>query len=320
MARKAKARAIDLDHLNQVVEEIVARMDVIEHFGKAADHVEGLGDIETDRFGIAVATVDGDVVTGGDAATTFPIQSISKVFALTLALRAFGDDVWKRVGREPSGDPFNSIVDLERHKGIPRNPFINPGALVVCDMLLGIGRKQGVQRSVRAFLVDQIGEKSLAEASEIVSDDGEGSGYSNRALANLAKHFGNLDHDVETVMEHYVAQCAVALDCRQLALAGRYLMHDGVDGKGEDQHPEAHLSRRLNALMLTCGQYDGSGDFAYRVGLPAKSGVGGGILAIAPDVASIAVWSPTLDENGNSLLGTMALEQLSSRMGWSVFG
>lgn len=315
-----KARTVDLDHLKKVVDEIVGRMDVIEGFGKAADHVEGLGEIETDRFGIAVATIDGDVVTGGDTEVPFPIQSISKVFALTLALRAFGDDVWKRVGREPSGDPFNSIVDLERHKGIPRNPFINPGALVVCDILLDRAKDHGDHADVRAFLEHHVGEKKLGRVDEIVSEDGKSAGFKNRAMASLAKAFDNLHHDVEAVMKLYVEQCAVELSCRQLALAGRYLMHDGVDGKSEDPSADARLSRRVNALMMTCGQYDGSGDFAYRVGLPAKSGVAGGILAIAPDTASIAVWSPTLDENGNSLLGTLALEQLSTRMGWSVFG
>ena len=315
-----KARKVDLDHLKQVVDEIVGRMDVIEDFGKAADHVEGLGEIETDRFGITVATVDGDVITGGDTEVPFPIQSISKVFALTLALRAFGDDVWKRVGREPSGDPFNSIVDLERHKGIPRNPFINPGALVVCDILLGRPGDHGDHADVRTFLEHHVGEKKLGRVDEIVTEDGKSAGFLNRAIANLAKAFDNLHHDVEAVMKFYVEQCAVELTCRQLALAGRYLMHDGVDGKAEDPDADARLSRRVNALMLTCGQYDGSGEFAYRVGLPAKSGVAGGIMAIAPDTASIAVWSPTLDENGNSLLGTLALEQLTTRMGWSVFG
>ncbi|MEO3997354.1 glutaminase [Mesorhizobium sp. CAU 1732] len=318
MAKREKR--VDLAQLKDVVDEIVGRMGVIEKFGKAADHIKGMADIETEHFGIAVVTVDGDLVTGADADTPFPIQSISKVFALTLALRAFDDEVWKRVGREPSGDPFNSIVDLERHKGIPRNPFINPGALVVCDMLLDIGKEHGVPKTVREFLIGEIGEKDFGEVSEIVKEDGKTSGYSNRALANLSKHFENLHHDVEAVMKLYVAQCAIELDCRQLALAGRYLMRDGADGKTEDSRHHARLARRINSLMMTCGQYDGSGDFAFRVGLPAKSGVGGGILAIAPDIASVAVWSPTLDENGNSLLGTLALEQLTERMGWSIFG
>lgn len=316
MTRKRKAG--DLDQLKEAVDEIVGRMGVIEKFGEAANHIDGLDEIETDRFGIAVATRDGHVVTGGDHAEKFPIQSISKVFALTLAIDAFGDEVWKRVGREPSGDPFNSIMDLERHKGMPRNPFINPGALVVVDMLLDLGPKDAKVRTVRDFLTKEIGEE--VDVDRAVFDKETAAGFTNRAMANYCKSFDNLRHEVEEVMKPYVSQCAIALDCRQLALAGRYLMRDHADGKGEDGEQRARLVRRVNSLMLTCGQYDGSGDFAFRVGLPAKSGVGGGILAIAPHTASIAVWSPGLDRNGNSLLGTMALEQLSERMGWSVFG
>ena len=305
---------IDLKQLEGAVEDIVGRMGVIEKFGEAANHIEGLADIETAHFGIAVTTCDGDVVTGGDANVPFPIQSISKVFALTLALRAFDGEVWKRVGREPSGDPFNSIIDLERQKGIPRNPFINPGALVIVDMLLSISKGDDTPKTVRDFLAAEIGEDIGIDRA--VYDRESSTGFTNRALANLCKSFDNLKHEVDVVMKPYVSQCAIALDCRQLALAGRYLMRGGKEPGDE----ESLLSRRVNALMLTCGQYDGSGDFAYRVGLPAKSGVGGGILAIAPGLASIAVWSPGLDDNGNSLLGTLALEQLAEKMGWSVFG
>lgn len=309
-------RGVKVEHkeLESAVEEVVGRMGVIERFGKAVDHIEGLAEMETDRFGMAVVTRDGATVTGGDADEPFAIQSISKVFGLTLALRAFGDEVWKRVGREPSGDPFNSIVDLERHEGIPRNPFINPGAIVVSDMLLDISAKDETPKTVREFLTGQIGEEIGIDRK--VFDKESSAGFTNRAMANLCKSFGNLNHDVDAVMKPYVSQCAIALSARQLALAGRYLM-DGGDKPTDEQRL---LARRINSLMLTCGQYDGSGEFAFRVGLPAKSGVGGGILAIAPGVASIGVWSPGLDENGNSLLGTLALEQLAERMGWSVFG
>lgn len=305
---------VELKELESAVEEVVGRMGVIERFGKAADHIEGLADIDTDRFGIAVVTDGGATVTGGEADEPFPIQSISKVFGLTLALQAFGDEVWKRVGREPSGDPFNSIVDLERQKGIPRNPFINPGAIVVSDMLLDISAKSDTQKTVREFLADQIGEDVGIDRK--VFDKESSSGFNNRAMANLCKSFGNLNREVDAVMKPYVSQCAIALSARQLALAGRYLM----DGGDKPTDRQRLLARRVNSLMLTCGQYDGSGEFAFRVGLPAKSGVGGGILAIAPGVASIGVWSPGLDDNGNSLLGTLALEQLAERMGWSVFG
>ena len=311
---------IDRAQLAEVVDDIVRRMEVIERFSEAADHLDDVAKLETDRFGIAIVTHDGHVVKGGDADVPFPIQSISKMFALTLALRAFGDDVWKRVGREPSGDPFNSVVDLERKKGIPRNPFINTGALVICDMLIDIAQKSNVPQTVRALISEQLGGEKFGENRAMINDDGKQSGFSNRAIAYMLKGFENLTHDVEKVMKLYVAQCAIELTTVQLAKAGHYLVHDGVDGKEEDDHEHARLARRVNSLMITCGQYDGSGDFAFRVGMPAKSGVGGGIIAIVPDKASVAVWSPTLDENGNSLLGTLALELLSEKMGWSVFG
>lgn len=314
-----RAKKVDIKQLEEAVDEIVGRMGVIEDFGKAADHIEGLDEIETDRFGMAVVTSEGKMVAAGEADEPFPLQSISKVFALTIALRAFGDEVWKRVGREPSGDPFNSIVDLERHEGIPRNPFINAGALVIDDMLLDLPRDFSGPRTVKAFVQEETGVKKLGIQKEIVREDGKTAGFSNRALVNLAKAFDNINNDVEAVMKPYVEQCALMVNCRQLALAGRYLM-TGKPNKGNSDRRSRNLARRVNAMMLTCGQYDGSGEFAYRVGLPAKSGVGGGILAICPDIASIAVWSPGLDENGNSLLGTLALEQLAAKMEWSVFG
>ncbi|MEX0955228.1 MAG: glutaminase [Rhizobiaceae bacterium] len=315
-----KHEKIDRARLAAVVDEIVSRMAVIERFSKVADHLDGVAELETDRFGMAVVTHDGHVMKGGDAEEPFPIQSISKMFALTLALRARGDDVWERVGREPSGDPFNSMVDLERLKGIPRNPFINTGALVICDMLLSIDKTSGVPSTVKALIAEKLGNEKFGEVRSIIADDGKESGFSNRAIAYMLKGYGNLEHDVEKVMKLYVEQCAVELTCAQLAKASHYLVHDGVDGSQEDAREQAMLARRVNSLMITCGQYDGSGDFAFRVGMPAKSGVAGAITAIAPDKASIAVWSPTLDENGNSLLGTLALEILSEKMGWSIFG
>lgn len=319
MATELKVK-IDKARVEEVVADIVGQMEVIEKFGQVADHVEGIKDIDVSRFGMAVVLADGSLVTGGESEAPFPIQSISKLFALTLALEAFGDDVWKRVGREPSGDPFNSIVDLERQKGIPRNPFINAGALVVCDIVLGRTKEQGGHKDVRAFLEHHVGEKKLGRVDEIVTEDGKTGGFLNRSLANMAKGYKNLHHDVEAVMKPYVEQCAIELSCRQLALAGRYLMKDKPDPDAEVSEERARMARRINSLMLTCGQYDGSGEFAFRVGLPAKSGVGGGILAVMPRVASIAVWSPGLDENGNSLLGTLALERLSDELGWSIFG
>lgn len=305
---------LDLQRLKDVVAEIGTRMGDVEDRGTPSQGLPELAGADTGRFGIAVHTRDGDVVVAGEADSGFSIQSISKVFALTLALERFHDDVWKRVGREPSGDPYNSIVDLERLKGFPRNPFINPGAIVVADMLLDSGSHAETVVQQIARLAE---DPSIGEDETIVTSELSGS-HLNNALASLAKHFGNIHHDIPKVMEAYVRQCAVELSCRQLAAAGRYLMEGHVGGDAGSRNAARRI-RRINSLMLTCGQYDGSGEFAFRVGLPAKSGVGGGILAVAPNRASIAVWSPGLDDSGNSAVGTLALEMLSERMGWSVF-
>ena len=273
-----------------------------------------------DQFGIAVFTAQGECVSAGNAGVSFPIQSISKLFALEVALAGGGETLWDRVGREPSGDPFNSIIDLERLKGIPRNPFINAGALVVCDALVSMAtRRKSLQ------VVDLVRDMLDGETIELdasVVDSGKTGGHLNRSLMSMAKHHGNLDNDLDAVMDAYATQCAIRLDARGLARAGRFLMHDdATEGPDEERGvAAAKRARRIMALMMLCGQYDGSGEFAYRVGLPAKSGVGGGILAIAPHRASIAVFSPALDPMGNSWLGTLGLELLTDRTDWSVFG
>ena len=240
------------------------------------------------------------------------------MFALTLALGKVGDALWRRVGREPSGNAFNSIVQLEYERGIPRNPFLNAGAIVISDMVLaGHKPREAIGELVRFV-------RYLAEDEDIAVDDAVArseaeTGFRNAALANYMRAFGNLVHPVEETLGVYFHQCAIAMSCRQLALAGRYLMMDGRHPGTGHSVVSAERARRINALMLTCGHYDGSGEFAYRVGMPGKSGVGGGILAVVPGKASIAVWSPGLNDRGNSLLGTRALERLAHETGWSVF-
>lgn len=274
------------------------------------------GDFE--RFGIAVLTCEGDMISAGNARVAFPLQSISKVFALEVALEALGERLWQRVGREPSGDPFSSIIDLEHNKGKPRNPFINPGALVVCDVLVGVGGKAGPNGHVLRFLEAQM-ESKIDLHPEVLSSD-RTSGDLNRSLMYMAKHHDNLKHPVEQVMDAYVHQCAVMLDCRGLARAGRFLMQTRNENGDGRSLAARRRARRILSLMMLCGLYDGAGDFAYRVGVPAKSGVGGGILAVSPNNASIAVWSPALDPMGNSWLGTLGLELLTKKVDWSVFG
>lgn len=308
--------------LEEVVEEVrEAAPGIYEKAVAEAEEAEKPLPRKADfeKFGIAVHTRMGDLVSAGNAGTGFPIQSISKVFGLEVALEAVGDQLWKRMGREPSGDPFNSIIDLERDHGIPRNPFVNAGALVVCDILVGIGGNAGPNRHVVRLLERLLDDPTLDFDGKVMESDRTG-GDLNRSLMYMARHNGNLNHPVEKVMDAYVHQCAITLDCKGLAKAGCFLMLDDPDDAEEVTVAAARRARRILAVMMLCGQYDGSGDFAYRVGLPAKSGVGGGILAVAPHRASIAVWSPALDPMGNSWLGTLGLELLTNKTDWSVFG
>ncbi|MFZ3484993.1 glutaminase A [Sphingomonas sp. 3-13AW] len=295
--------------LKEIADEIAANAAEIE--AKADAKVEGL---DPGPFGIAVTTMDGETYCGGTADTRFPLQSIAKVFTLEIVLDAIGDRIFKRVGREPSGDPFNSIIDLERTKGIPRNPFVNAGALVTVDAMIDA---QCARDAVIDLVKRELGRDVPLDEDVLASE--ENAGDLNRAMLSFMKHHENLRSEPDDVMSAYVRQCAISLDVAGLSQAGVFLARTRLDGDDE-RREQATRMRKLLALMMTCGHYDGSGDFALRVGLPAKSGVGGGILAVMPEVASIAVWSPNLDQHGNSILGVRALEMLVHRTGWSVFG
>jgi glutaminase len=307
-----------LSDLEATVREIAAEMTARPDRGEVAHYIPELARVDPAAFGLAVATVDGQAIVAGDAEAPFSIQSISKVFTLTLALGLVGDRLWTRVGREPSGNPFNSIVQLERERGIPRNPFINAGAIAVTDVILSGHQPREALGEILRFLqfVAQDGSIVIDKA---VAESEKRTGFRNAALANYMKSFDRLENPVDFVLGVYFHHCAIAMSCRQLATAGLYLAAAGRNPATGMSVVSSERARRINALMLTCGHYDGSGDFAFRVGLPGKSGVGGGILAVAPGKASIAVWSPGLDANGNSHLGAIALEMLAKRMGWSVF-
>ena len=286
--------------------------------GRVADYIPALARVDPRRFGLAIVACDGANAAAGDCDLPFSIQSVSKVFTLTLALGRVGDALWRRVGREPSGSPFNSIVQLEREKGIPRNPLINAGALVVTDAILAGRRPSAAIAEILAFLRELADDPGIAVDREVALSEAE-TGFRNASLANFIRAFGNIDNPVGDVLETYFHQCALAMTCRQLARAGLFLANGGIDPLGGQRVVDAEAARRINAIMMTCGHYDASGDFAFRVGLPGKSGVGGGILAVAPRRAAIAVWAPGLNESGNSLVGALALESLSRRTGWSVF-
>lgn len=308
-----------MPHLDQVVKEIAQEMAQRPDRGTVASYIPELARVDAKSFGLCVIDNDGQVAAAGDAETPFSIQSISKVFTLTLALGRVGDRLWKRVGREPSGSAFNSVVQLEYERGIPRNPFINAGAIAVTDVILSGNQPREVLGEILRFM-QFVSDDPAIMIDEAVAASEQRTGFRNVALANYMKSFDVLDNPVDFTLGVYFHHCAIAMSCRQLAMAGRFLAHLGRNPSTGFMVVNPESARRINALMLTCGHYDGSGEFAYRVGLPGKSGVGGGVLAIAPGKASIAVWSPGLDANGNSHLGRVALEALTKRMGWSIFG
>jgi glutaminase len=284
--------------------------------GKVASYIPELSKVSPDHFGMAVHCLDGRTFTVGDANIKFSLQSITKLFALALAFSREGDAIWKRVGREPSGNPFNSLVQLEYERGIPRNPFINAGALVITDILAS----RFVQPDIAVLQFARLlADEAAIDFDFNVALSEQKTANRNSAIAYFMKDFGNLHNSVDLVIESYCRQCSITMTCMELAKAGSFLARHGSIPWSGVQILDASSSKRLNALMLTCGTYDAAGDFAYRVGLPAKSGVGGGILALLPGEASVAVWSPGLDGAGNSLAGTYALERLTTLTARSIF-
>ena len=312
------ARLSEIDY-QALLERVVREVEPLLGKGKVANYIPALAAVDPRKFGIAVTTLDGHTYCAGDASEVFSIQSISKVFTLTMALQVVGDQLWKRVGREPSGTPFNSLVQLEYEQGIPRNPLINAGALVVTDAVVENTHGRRPIDAILAFMRECADDDSVEINDEVARSEKQW-GNRNAALANLIKAFGNLKSPVETVLDTYFHQCALAMNCRQLSRAVLYLANAGKCPLTGRTFVSKERARRINAIMLTCGHYDSSGDFAFRVGLPAKSGVGGGIVAVVPGKLGICVWSPALSPQGNSLVGTIALERLAGATGESIFG
>ncbi|MCC5903691.1 MAG: glutaminase [Halomonas sp.] len=305
--------------MQELLNNIVAELAEETERGKVADYIPQLAHIDPSQFAISLATVEGERFSAGCATTPFSIQSISKVFTLTIALGKMGDALWSKVGREPSGDPFNSIVQLEHEGGKPRNPFINAGAIAVVDAIMMGHEPKETLGEILSFVRYIADDNSICFDHQVAASEMQHKDR-NASLAHFMKAFGHLRHDVDKVIGTYFHQCAIAMSCEQLAHAGLFLASDGVNRPSNLRVVSPQRARRINSLMMMCGHYDASGEFAFRVGLPGKSGVGGGILAIAPGRGSLAVWSPGLDKYGNSLLGTRALEMFAQRTGWSVFG
>lgn len=299
-----------------VINRIYNEVKPLSGSGKVAEYIPALARQDPSAFGIALQTLDGRRCEIGDSAQRFSIQSISKVFTFAMVIRHLGNQLWKSVGREPSGSPFNSLVQLEHEQGIPRNPFINAGALVVTDRLLDLYPRP--KEAILNFVRSLAGSDDIYYDREVARSEREHADR-NMALANFMKSFGNIHNDVETLIDVYCHQCAIAMSCTDLARSFLFLANHGINPLNNEPILTVSQSKRLGALMLTCGFYDESGDFAFRVGLPGKSGVGGGIVAYMPSNLAIAVWNPELNRHGNSIMGIETLERFTTIIGNSIF-
>ncbi|MFB6854936.1 glutaminase [Streptomyces sp. NPDC056121] len=298
-----------------VLERIATEIEQTPGRGRPADYIPALAACDPRRFGMAVAELDGTVYGVGDWQQPFSTQSLTKVFTLALVLAREGDELWEHVGREPSGNPFNSLVQLEYENGIPRNPFINAGALVVTDRLqTQTGDAAGI---LLEFLRAESGNPELAFDRDVASSEAA-HGDRNAALGHFMASYSNIDNPVPPLLEQYFRQCSIEASCADLALAAGFLARHGIRADGSRLLTRSQ-AKQVNAVMLTCGTYDAAGEFAYRVGLPGKSGVGGGIVAVVPGRCTLAVWGPGLDKRGNSVAGVAALDRFTTLTGLSVF-
>jgi len=303
----------------KILDEIQTEIEEELPHGKVADYIPALAEVDPNQFAMTITLENGKQFSVGKAQDHFSIQSISKVLAFSLAIDIYSTSLYKRVGVEPSGSPFNSLVQLEYENGIPRNPFINAGAIVVMDALMShFGGEYGALEKVMNF-TRQISDNDALQFDASVAKSEMEHASRNLALAQLMKSFGNFENDVHEVVRTYFKQCAITMTTEDLSRAMIFLAFKGYDPISKKAFLTEPQAKRINALMLTCGHYDASGEFAFHVGLPAKSGVGGGIVAIVPNLMSIAVWSPRLNKYGNSHSGTLALEKFTTKTGLSIF-
>ena len=298
-----------------IIEDIYQEILPFADKGRQADYIPALAKVDPDQFGMCLDTVDGEEYPFMSADVRFSIQSISKVFALAMCLSLKGESLWHRVGKEPSGTAFNSLIQLEIEKGIPRNPFINAGALVLSDIL--ISELEDPEGEFLNFVRSLCGDDTVDFNMDVAMSERETS-YLNAAITNLLKHYGTIDNDIEEVLMFYLKMCSVDMSCRQLSKAFlAFTNHLPFEYAGF--RLSTSRIKRLNAVMQTCGFYDEAGEFSYLVGLPGKSGVGGGIVAVYPMRYAVAVWSPRLNSKGNSVMGMKALELLTTRTNESIF-
>lgn len=300
----------------QIIESISREIQPYAGIGMQADYIPALAKVNPDQFGICLQTIQGEVYSHGQADTPFSIQSISKVFSLAYALSLVGEDLWERVGKEPSGTAFNSLVQLEAEHGIPRNPFINAGAIVVADVLMSL--LSNPEDDYLGFVRAMCDNPRICYNKEVARSERE-NGYLNAAIANLLKYHHNINGDIERLLNFYFLMCSIEMSCTELSRAFLAFADHRSPFAFEDVRLTPSQVKRINAIMQTCGFYDEAGEFSFLVGLPGKSGVGGGIAAVCPQRYSVTVWSPRLNKKGNSVMGIKALELLTTKTDESIF-
>lgn len=299
-----------------LLQEILDEALALPLSGETASYIPALAAVDPNQCGIALANLDGEVHVAGDADVPFSIQSVSKVYGLVLAMLRMGDDLWRRVRMEPSGHAFNSIVQLEWEHGIPRNPFINAGAIVVADTLVS---HYSTSKSALMSFIRGLADNPDIQVNQTIFQSEKAHGSRNAALAYLMKSFANIEATVEETLDHYFYQCSVDMSCRDVARSLSFLANRGVQPHSGDMICSRRDAHRINAILQTSGMYDQSGEFAFEVGLPAKSGVGGGIIAVVPNYGVICAWSPRLNQYGNSCLGMYMITRLAQKLGLSVY-
>lgn len=287
--------------------------------GRTASYIPELSKADPNQLGLSIAMADGTLISSGDYSSKFTVQSISKVVALMLAIIDRGEDyVFSKVGMEATGDAFNSIIKLETaNPRKPLNPMINAGAIAIDSLILGKDPEEKFQRLLQ-FFRRLCGNEDLWYNEKVYSSESV-TGHRNRALAYFMKDIGVLEGEVEEVLELYFKQCSIQVDCRDIGMLGAVLACDGISPLTGESLVTRKIARLVKTFMVTCGMYDGSGEFAVRVGIPAKSGVGGGIMAVVPGNMGIGVFGPALDTRGNSIGGIKALEFLSEKLELSIY-
>ena len=300
----------------KIIEDLYSEIKKQENIGNVASYIPELAKVDPDKFAISLSSLDHNQISVGDAEEKFSIQSIAKVFALSLAYRNADSDLWKRVGVEPSGTPFNSLVQLESDQGIPRNPFINAGAIVICDILQSQLKDPKVEL---LHFIRMVANNPNLEYCSSIAESEKSEGFRNVALINFIKSFGNINNGIDEVLDLYFNLCSIRMSCNELSSSFLYLANHGIEPAKGKMILNSSQCKRMNAIMQSCGFYDEAGEFAFKVGLPGKSGVGGGIIAVHPNKYCIAVWSPKLNSKGNSYRGVKFLELFTTRTKLSIF-